>query len=59
LLFPGGFGTLDEVSEAMTLIQTGKSERFPIILVGKKLLGGILPMDSGVHASGKRLYFPL
>ena len=35
IALPGGFGTLDEVSEAITLIQTGKSARFPVILVGK------------------------
>ena len=33
--FPGGFGTMDEFFEAMTLIQTEKSERFPVILFGK------------------------
>lgn len=34
VIMPGGFGTLDEMSEAMTLIQTGKLKNFPIILVG-------------------------
>lgn len=34
--FPGGFGTLDEFFEAMTLIQTGKTEPFPVILMGQE-----------------------
>ncbi len=34
--FPGGFGTLDEFFESMTLIQTGKVERFPVILIGSE-----------------------
>jgi uncharacterized protein (TIGR00730 family) len=33
--FPGGFGTLHEFYNSMTLIQTGKSERFPVVLIGK------------------------
>ena len=39
---PGGFGTLDELFEAVTLIQTQKIARFPIILVGKKYWAGML-----------------
>ena len=39
---PGGFGTFDELFEAMTLIQTGKIERFPIVLVGKSYWEGLI-----------------
>ena len=42
IVMPGGFGTMDELFEAITLIQTNKIGRFPIILVGKKFWGGLL-----------------
>jgi uncharacterized protein (TIGR00730 family) len=42
VVMPGGFGTLDELTEALTLIQTGKSRRIPIILVGKDFWGGMI-----------------
>ena len=42
VVMPGGFGTLDELSEALTLIQTGKTRRMPIILVGSQFWGGLL-----------------
>src|SRR6187551_1264263 len=42
IVMPGGFGTLDEMSEALTLIQTKKIGRFPIVLVGKKFWKGLI-----------------
>jgi uncharacterized protein (TIGR00730 family) len=42
VVMPGGFGTLDELFEAITLIQTHKIEKFPIILVGTKFWGGLM-----------------
>jgi hypothetical protein len=42
VVLPGGFGTLDELSECLTLVQTGKSRRIPIILVGADFWSGLL-----------------
>jgi uncharacterized protein (TIGR00730 family) len=42
IIFPGGFGTLDETFEALTLIQTGKLYQFPVILFGRHYWAGLI-----------------
>ncbi len=42
IVLPGGFGTMDELWEALTLVQTGKVNSFPIVLVGTEYWGGLL-----------------
>ncbi len=54
VIFPGGFGTLDELLEALVLIQTGKVRNFPVILFGSQFWSGMLDWLKGsVLASGK------
>lgn len=42
VVLPGGYGTLDELMEILTLLQTGKSRRIPVVLVGSKYWHGLL-----------------
>jgi uncharacterized protein (TIGR00730 family) len=54
VIFPGGFGTFDELFESLTLVQTGKIDHFPIILVGSAYWEGLLGwLHSTVAAEGK------
>jgi len=42
VIFPGGFGTMDELFESLTLSQTGKIEQFPVVLFGSEYWGGLV-----------------
>ena len=53
IVMPGGFGTMDELFEAATLVQTGKVKSFPIVLVGRDYWGGLVEwINSTMRASG-------
>lgn len=53
VIFPGGYGTLDELTEALTLIQTGKIHNFPVILFGRSYWQGMLDwLKQSVLGSG-------
>jgi uncharacterized protein (TIGR00730 family) len=54
VVMPGGFGTLDELFEAITLIQTKKIGQFPIVLVGKEYWQGLLDWVRGTLLENHR-----
>jgi uncharacterized protein (TIGR00730 family) len=64
-IFPGGLGTLDELFESLTLIQTGKVEHFPVVLLGTAYWGGLVdwmkarPLGEGKIAAEDLAIFTL
>ncbi|MDD4012694.1 MAG: TIGR00730 family Rossman fold protein [Candidatus Omnitrophica bacterium] len=58
LVFPGGYGTLDELFEALALIQTGRIDPFPVILVGKDYWKGLLDWLKRKCLAGKTIGRP-
>jgi hypothetical protein len=56
VIFPGGFGTMDELFEALTLIQTGKVQNFPVVLFGTEYWSGMIDwIRASMLAEGKIL----
>jgi hypothetical protein len=54
VIFPGGFGTMDELFEALTLIQTGRVQNFPVVLYGSEYWSGLVQwIRSTMLADGK------
>jgi hypothetical protein len=54
IVFPGGFGTMDELFEALTLIQTGKVTMFPVVLFGREYWHGMIQwLEDRVVGEGK------
>jgi uncharacterized protein (TIGR00730 family) len=54
-IFPGGFGTLDELFESLTLIQTGKVQHFPVVLFGTTYWSGLLDWMKETALTGGKI----
>jgi uncharacterized protein (TIGR00730 family) len=55
VIFPGGFGTIDELFEALTLIQTGKVRNFPVVLFGSDYWRGLLDWLENAMLAGNKI----
>jgi uncharacterized protein (TIGR00730 family) len=55
IVFPGGYGTLDELFEALTLIQTGKVKHFPVILFGAAYWSGMVEWLTNTVAGERKI----
>ena len=55
IVFPGGYGTLDELFEALTLIQTGKVKHFPVILFGREYWSGLVAWLTDTVAAERKI----
>ena len=55
IIFPGGFGTMDEVFEALTLIQTRKIRNFPVVLFGSQYWKGLVSWMTSTMLNEKNI----
>jgi uncharacterized protein (TIGR00730 family) len=55
IVFPGGYGTLDELFESLTLIQTGKVKHFPVILFGREYWSGLTDWLASTVAAERKI----
>ncbi|MDQ6695156.1 MAG: TIGR00730 family Rossman fold protein [Chloroflexota bacterium] len=55
VIFPGGFGTMDELFEALTLVQTGKVRDFPLVLFGSDYWGGLIEWIKGPMLAERKI----
>jgi uncharacterized protein (TIGR00730 family) len=58
IIFPGGFGTFDELFESLTLVQTGKVTQFPVVLVGSSYWAGLVDWLRDTVAIEKKISAP-